>query len=163
MYKDFTKYEVYEDGRIWSYKSKKFLKPTTEKNGYQRVCLVDNDGKKKKYLLHRVVYEAVTGSPIPNNLQCNHISEDKTDCSFANINLLTPKQNSNWGTRNSRVAKANTNGKRSKKVGAFKNGELILTFPSAKEGGRNGFHQGHISACCRGELKTHKGYEWRYI
>ena len=26
-FRDYDKYEVFEDGRIWSYKSKKFLKP----------------------------------------------------------------------------------------------------------------------------------------
>lgn len=157
-FRDYTKYEVYEDGRIWSYKSKKFLKPQTVKGGYKQVCLYDNEGKPKLYLLHRVVYETFSGSPIPNNLQCNHISEDKTDCSFANINLLTPKENINWGSRTERFRKA-----RSKQVGAFKNGELIFTFKSTSEAGRNGFCQTNVAACCRGERKTHKGYEWRYI
>lgn len=162
-FRKYEKYDVYEDGRIWSYKTNKWLKPETTKCGYQRVTLTDNEGKIKRYLLHRVVYETFSGEPIPNNLQCNHIDEDKKNCSFSNINLLTPKQNCNWGSRNSRVAKANTNGKCSKKVGAFKDGKLVFTFPSAKEGGRQGFDQGHISACCRGEVKTHKGYTWKYL
>lgn len=25
-----------------------------------------------------------------------------------------------------------------------------------------GFHHGHVGACCRGELRTHRGYSWRY-
>ena len=58
MFKNFTKYEVYEDGRIWSHKSNKFLKPITRKDGYQQVKLSDNEGKIKMYLVHRVVYEA---------------------------------------------------------------------------------------------------------
>ena len=162
-FRDYDKYEVYEDGRIWSYKTKRFLKPATMKNGYQRVALSDNEGKKKSYLLHRVVYEAVTGEPIPNNLQCNHISEDKMDNRFCNINLLTPKENINYGTRNKRVAKANTNGKCSKAVGAFNDGELVITFQSTAEAGRNGFNQGNVSMCCNGKLPHYKGYEWRYL
>ena len=162
-FRNYDKYEIYEDGRIFSYWTNKFLKQETTKCGYQRVRLVDNEGKQKRYQVHRIVYETFSGSPIPEGMQCNHISEDKSDNRFCNINLLTPKENCNWGSRNSRVAKANTNGKCSKQVGAFKNGKLMFTFPSAKEGGRNGFDQGHISACCRGESKTHKGYEWRYL
>lgn len=158
MYKDFNKYEVYEDGRIWSYSRKKFLKPITEKNGYQSVWLVDNEGQKKKYLVHRVVWEAVTGEPIPKGMQCNHISEDKTDNRFCNINLLTPKQNINFGTRTERMIKT-----KSKQVGAFQNGELVMAFSSTMEAGRLGFHQGNVAACCRGERKTHKGYTWKYI
>ena len=167
-FRDFTKYDVFEDGRIWSYKYKKFLKPSTVKGGYQVVCLVDNEGKKKSYYLHRVVYEAVTRSPIPNNLQCNHISEDKMDCSFANLNLLTPKQNSNWGSRNNKIGKAMTNGKTSKQVGAFKDKKLVMTFPSTSEAQRQGFYSGNVSKCCRNCYlregnNVYKGFEWRYI
>ena len=74
MFKDYTKYEIYEDGRIWSYSRNKFLKPKID-DGYQRVHLTDNEGKQKWYLVHRVVYEAVTGEPIPEGMQCNHINE----------------------------------------------------------------------------------------
>ena len=97
-FRQYDKYEVFEDGRIYSYKTKRFLKPQTTTSGYQQVCLYDNEGKPKLYLLHRVVYETFIGNPIPNNLQCNHISEDKTDCSFGSLNLMTPKQNINWGS-----------------------------------------------------------------
>ena len=158
-FRNFEKYEVYEDGRIWSYKTKRFLKPIIDKDGYQIVCLYDNEGKRKWFKVHRVVWEAVTGIPIPSNMQINHRSEDKTDNRFfENLELVTPKQNINYGTRNERVSKA-----LSKQVGAFKNGELIFTFPSTREAARQGFKQASVSACCRCKLKTHKGYEWRYI
>lgn len=163
MYKDFTKYEIYEDGRIWSYSRKKFLKPTT-KNGYQVVCLYDNEGNMKQYLLHRVVWESVTGSPIPEGLQVNHIDENKANNNISNLNLMTPKENSNWGTGIQRQSQARINGKRSKQVGAFnRNGELVMVFPSTRECGRNGFDQGNVAACCRCERKTYKGFTWRYL
>lgn len=163
MYKDFTKYEVYEDGRIWSYSHKKFLKPVTNHNGYQRVSLSDNEGKQKSYFVHKVVYEAVTGEPIPEGMQCNHISEDKTDNRFANLNLLTPKQNINYGTGIARRAKT-----QSKQVGAFKNGELVMAFQSTQEAERIGFNHSVVSRCCRNCYlregnNVYKGFEWRYI
>ena len=161
---NFEKYEVYEDGRIWSYKTNKWLKPQTKKDGYQRVCLSDNECKMKWYYLHRVVYEAVTGESIPEGMQCNHINEDKTDNRFCNINLLTPKENTNWGTRTERASKAKTNNpKRSKQVGAFKDGKLVMTFQSVNEAGRNGFHSSDVSDCCNGKRKTHNGFTWKYI
>ena len=164
-FRNYDKYEIYEDGRIWSYKTKRFLKPSTLQNGYQIVCLYDNEGKKKSYRLNRVIYESVSGEPIPEGYDVNHINEDKTDNRFfENLNLMTRKENINFGSRNSRAAKSNTNNpKRSKLVGAFKDGELVMTFPSDGEAGRNGFDKGNVSKCCRGKLKTHKGYEWRYI
>ena len=159
-FKNYDNYEVYSDGRIWSYKTKKFLKPHTIKGGYQRVHLTDNNGNVKWHLLHRVVYEAVTGEPIPKGYEINHISEAKDENFFENLQLISHKDNINYGTRNSRVSKS-----LSKQVGAFKDGELIMTFPSAIEAGRNGFNQGAVSACCRGvkSYKTFKGFEWRYI
>ena len=165
MFKDYTKYEVYPNGKIWSYSQKKWLKPMTKKDGYQQVCLVDNEGKKKMYLLHRVVWEAVTGIPIPKGFEINHISEAKDENFFENLQLLTHKENLNYGSRNSRASKTKTNGVRSKAVGAFKNGKLVLTFLSTAEAGRQGFNQSAVAACCRGvkNYKTHKGYEWRYI
>ena len=164
MFKDFTKYEIYDDGRIWSYKSNKFLKPSTRKDGYQQVNLFNNEGKKKTYLLHRVVWEAVTSSPIPPGYEINHRSEVKTENMITNLELMSHKQNVNYGSGIERSHKALTNNpKISKAVGAFKDGKLVMTFPSINEAVRQGFNQGNVCACCRGKLKTHKGFTWRYI
>lgn len=172
-FRQYDNYEVYEDGRIYSYKSKKFLKPTTRKDGYQQVNLTDNEGKQKHYLVHRVVWESVTGEPIPEGYEINHRSEVKTSNMITNLELMSHKENCNWGTRNLRagkgVSKANTNNpKRSKKVGAFKDGKLVMTFPSTMEAGRQGFHQGNVAACCRNCYmregnNVYKGYSWKYL
>ena len=173
-FRDFEKYEIYPDGRIWSYSRNKFLKPQTNKNGYQEIFLSDNEGNAKWYYVHRIVYESVTGEPIPEGYEINHIDERKDNNIVSNLELVTHKYNCNFGTRNERVGKANTNNPKlsksltnnpniSKAVGAFKNNELVMTFPSTMEARRNGFNQGNVAACCRGERKTHKGFQWRYI
>lgn len=172
-FRDYRKYEVYDDGRIWSYCTNKFLKPQTTKNGYQQVHLTDNEGKQKWYYVHRVVWESVTGAPIPEGYEINHRSEVKTENFFANLQLVSHKENVNYGSRNSRagkgVSKANTNNpNRSKIIGAFKNGNLFMTFPSIAECGRQGFNKGNVWACCRncyireGNNK-YKGFEWKYL
>lgn len=168
-FRDFDKYEVYPDGRIWSYSRNKFLKPFTNKKGYKLVTLNDNECKQKTYLLHRVVYEAVTGKPIPEGYEVNHISEAKNENSFERLNLLTHKENLNFGTRNARASKSLKNStKLSKQVGAFKNDELILSFPSTAEAHRNGFNSSAVSACCRNCFNrpgnnVYKGYTWKYL
>ena len=168
MFRNYSKYEVFEDGKIWSYSRNKFLKTQTNQKGYQLITLIDNEGIKKLYQVHRVIYESVTGEPIPEGMQINHINEDKSDNRFCNLNLMTPKENSNWGTRNERCSKARINGKCSKQVGAFQNGELIMSFPSTRECGRQGFCQVAVSACCRNCYmregnNVYKGFTWRYI
>ena len=152
-FRDYSNYEIYEDGRIWSYKTKRFLKPQTDK-GYERVTLTDDEGKRKKYLVHRVVYESVTGSPIPEGMQVNHIDERKDNNHINNLNLMTCKENNNFGTRTQRCSKI---------VGAYKNGELVMTFPSIREAHRNGFKNSHISECCNGKLPHYKGYIWKFL
>lgn len=42
-------------------------------------------------------------------------------------------------------------------------GERVHFFESTVSAGRAGFHQGHVSECCCGTLKTHKGYVWRHV
>ena len=42
------------------------------------------------------------------------------------------------------------------------NGNFIKKWISASECKRNGFNQGAISACCRGERNKHGGYKWSF-
>ena len=159
MFRDYKNYEIFEDGRVWSYSHNKWLKPFPNRKGYLRICLYDNDGKMKFYLHHRVIFESVTGQPIPEGLQVNHINEDKSDNRFENLNLMTRQDNCNWATRNERIGRT-----LSKQVAQYdKDGNLLNVWPSIIEVERQlGFNNGHISECCRGERKTHKGFIWRY-
>jgi hypothetical protein len=47
-------YAVTSCGKVWSYRSKKFLKPYDNGFGYLYVNL-NNDGKKKQFKIHRLV------------------------------------------------------------------------------------------------------------
>ena len=163
-FRNYSNYEIYPDGKIWSYKKNRFLKPGTNTNGYQQVFLTDNEGNAKPYQLHRVVWESVTGEQIPSDMQINHRNEIKTDNTISNLELVSPKYNCNFGTRNSRIGKANTNNpKLSKAVGAFKDGKLVMRFQSAKEAERQGYNHGNVWSCCNGKLPHYKGYEWKYL
>lgn len=42
-------------------------------------------------------------------------------------------------------------------------GELVRIWKSTLECGYNGFNQGHVAACCRGDEKKHKGFKWSYV
>lgn len=141
------------------------LKPAKNEKGYLKVVLHKN-GKCKTFKVHRLVVQAF----LPNLLdytQVNHIDEDKTnnfvgtpenDFMDGNLEWCDGKYNTNYGTRNERVAK-----KLSKPVLQLtKTGELVRTWSSTMEAGRNGFTHNHISSCCRGKLKSHKGFVWRY-
>lgn len=79
------------------------LKQFVGKNGYAKVSLCKN-AKAISKDVHRLVYESFNGK-IPDNLQVNHIDENKLNNRLENLNLLTPKENSNYGTHNERMKK----------------------------------------------------------
>ena len=135
----------------------KILKPGLNQYGYYQVQLCKNS-KVRFYLVHRLVYEAFN-APIPENMQVNHINEVKTDNRFENLNLMTPKENSNWGSRNERSAK-----NRSKAVLQFTLDDILVKeYPSIHQAEREtGFAIQNISACCKGKLKTAYNFKWKY-
>lgn len=142
-------------------KKGKLLKLYTDKDGYQTVMLYHNN-KKKLLKVHRLVAEAFLDNP-NNYKEVNHKDEDKSNNIVSNLEWCDAKYNSNYGTRNKRIGKSNTNGKLSKPVLQYTlDGEFVREWPSTKECGRNGYSQGSVSACCRGERKTHKGFIWSY-
>ena len=139
----------------------KLMKPSKNTKGYLFVNLCKN-GKRKMFTIHRLVAE--TFLPNPDNLpEINHIDEDKTNNSVDNLEYCTHEYNQNYGTRNERISKTNTNGKQSKPVLQFsKTGDLIREWPSTRECERNGYNHGNILKCCNGKRKYAYGYIWRY-
>ena len=130
--------------------------------GYYQVQLCKNSIG-KNYFVHRLVWLAFNGS-IPENTQVNHINEIKSDNRLENLNLMTCKENCNWGTRTERSTKKRINGKCSKVVLQFTlDNILVKEYPSAHQVERElGFAQTNISACCNGKYKQMYGYIWRY-
>ena len=171
-------YKVSNWGRILSLNyngtgKAELMNPGTDTNGYFYVGLWKN-GKRKTCSVHRLV--AFTFLDNPDNLpQVNHKDEDKTNNFVflnedgtvnkekSNLEWKSPKGNVNHGTRNERVSKALTNGKKSKRVLQLSlDGDLIKEWPSTRECGRNGFNQGEVAKCCRGEIPHYKGFKWKY-
>ena len=169
-------YEISNWGRVKSLNYKgtgraELMKPENCINGYLQVQLSKN-GKADNCLIHRLV--AQTFLPNPLNKPCvNHkiegdkgktmnfvfFNEDGTvDEESTTIEWVTYEENINYGTRNERMAKT-----QSKKVLQFTlDGEFVREWNSTMECGRNGYSQGNIAACCRGERKSHKGFKWQY-
>ena len=157
-------YQVSNFGRVKSFYGlkEKILKPKINSCGYYQVMLW-KESIGKNYLIHRLVWIAFNGQ-IPENMQVNHINEIKTDNRLENLNLMTPKENMNYGSRNERAGKVLKNGKKSKPVLQFTLEDILIKeYPSIQQVYREtGFNQACIVNCCKGKLKTAYGYKWKY-
>ena len=84
---NFDNYLIYEDGRIFSLNVNRFIKPTYQ-NGYLRIGLIDNNKKRKTFLIHRLVYEAFN-EPIPEGFEIKHIDGNRDNNNLTNLRLLS--------------------------------------------------------------------------
>ena len=145
--------------------------PSKDVGGYLVINLRKNKETKTCYV-HRIVAETflpnTEGKPCVNHkiegkkgktMNFVFFNEDgSVDEERTTLEWATYEENNNYGTRTERAAKA-----RSKPVLQLSlSGELIREWESTKECGRNGFNQGAVAACCRGERKQYKGFLWMY-
>ena len=148
-------YQASNFGRIRSLKYNKvhILNPGRSGSGYYIVKLYLNNVA-KNLSIHRLVWIAFNG-PIPEGLEINHRNEKKDDNSLANLELVTRKENNNYGTRIARSAK-----KRSKPVIQLdKNGNFIKEWSCSQEIQRQlGYLASYIRSCCRNVLRTAYGF-----
>jgi len=80
-------YKITEDGKVWSNKSMRFLKPTIHKDGYKRVGMA-----KTKMNIHRLM--ALTYLPNPENKRCvDHINHIRDDNRLSNLRWATHREN----------------------------------------------------------------------
>lgn len=151
-------YQVTSCGKVWSYRSERFLKPQKHKNGYLQVGL-NKDGEKKTCYIHRLVQQAYL--PNPNDLpQINHKDENKENNALPNLEWCDISYNVNYGSRNEKAGKAIS---KALSIPVFCE-ELNRTFDSSHAAARElGLKQPNITKCCKGERKTTGGFHWRYV
>jgi hypothetical protein len=100
---DYPGYFIYRDGRVWSDKSKRFLK-TYNITGYKSIKL-NKHNKSKGFLIHRLI--AIHYIPNPNNYpHIDHINRVRQDNRIENLRWASESINMN----NSLVRKNNNCG-----------------------------------------------------
>lgn len=175
-------YQVSNMGRVKSLPKKwrlkeKLLKPCFRSNSCNYLFVSIN---KKNYNIHRLVALAFIPNDDPEHkTQVNHKDECKTnnfvwvnedgtiDPEKSNLEWMTPKDNTNWGTGKERShSKQINHPNESKPVAQIAtDGTIVKIWPSTAEAQRNGFSSIRISQCARGvkRYKTHRGFRWAYL
>lgn len=145
-------YAVTSCGKVWSHYKNKFLKPHKHNCGYLSVELCKN-GKRKVYLIHRLVAETYLLNP-DNLPQVNHKDENKFNNYLNNLEFCLVAYNNTYGTRIKRAAEAH-----SSPVYCV---ELNTEYKSIIDAARAlHINRGNICSVINGNRKTAGGYHWR--
>lgn len=155
-------YDVSNFGNVYSYRLKRNLKLSKDKIGYIRIGLQKiNRTDVKLFYVHKLVAQAFIPNPL-NKPFINHKDENKANNNVNNLEWCTIQENINYGTRNERIGKSNTNSIYfSKKVMCIDTKQI---YPSLSEASRQtGIPISNISKCCSGTRRIAGGYKWATI
>lgn len=149
-------YGIFNDGGVYSHRSRKFLKPSTNGSGYKCVIL-NYKGFKKSMTVHKLVALHFLEN-LDNLPEINHIDEDKTNNRADNLEWCSRKYNMNYSNIYSKLSN-----KFSKPVLQFTlEGDFVKEFKNALEPQRLGIASSSIYNCLSGNYKKHRGFIWKY-
>lgn len=160
-------YEASDNGQVRSLPRKttsgKILTQRQQNRGY---CMVttSKDGKRKELLVHRVVWEAFNGK-IPPGYEINHKDENRLNNKLDNLELLTHRDNINYGLHNKKqryaqpkrkgvIAYDKITGKKIREFDSLRHAVEVLNLDSR--------YFTNIAKCCNGKTKSACGYIWKY-
>lgn len=164
---DYTgKYEANNKGEVRSLNwrgssSPRIMCPQNNGHNYLFVGLRNGD-KKQQFYVHRIVWESFNGK-IPENYEINHKDCNSLNNSLENVEIVTRKENLNWGEHSARQKESQKNNKKtSKPVKQLDlDGNLVKVYKSQMDAHRQtGIPSSNICLCVNGKLKTAGGFTW---
>lgn len=111
-------YTISTDGKVYSLRTGKYLKPRLSMDGYERVALCRGKEYRREYRIHRLVAEAFLENP-KNLPQINHKDFNKRNNCLENLEWCTNKNNVYYSIKNKRYGFGNQYSSRDTKTGMF--------------------------------------------
>lgn len=151
---NYPAYEIYDDGKVFSHKSHKFLKAVKNDSGYGTVNLYNGkaDGR-RSCSIHQLVAENFIKNP-NNYKEVNHIDGNKDNNYYKNLEWCTRNYNQNHAYEQELNHKQRA-------VRCITNGQVYRSCSEA-ERQLNCDHR-MISACCAGKRHKHHGMKFEYV
>lgn len=84
-HKEYPNYAITEDGRVWSYKTKRFIKLSLNRGGYYCMGLSKPGQRPKNHRVHRLVAFAYLGEQPSDKPDINHIDGNKQNNHYTNL------------------------------------------------------------------------------
>ena len=159
-------YAITDDGKLFSNRSNKFLRPATDKYGYL-YYVISIDGKRKTIKAHRLVAMAFIPNP-ENKPTVDHKNGIRSDNRVENLVWATRKEQQENEVTREKLKKVHDNtdyrsmGAKSnfgrKTTAVYKNGCLIGTYETLKEAAKqNNVHYSKASECANGIREEVRG------
>ena len=166
-----NQYTIYDDGRLFSNRRHKFLRPAIDKYGY--LCYTVSISRIRMTVkAHRLVAQAFIPNP-ENKPTVNHVNCDRSDNRVCNLEWATILEQHHHAPTREKMLKvyANTDyyskglirnfGRRSTKV--YKEGQLLGVFPSLLLASMTfSVSMAKASEVANGKRKTTKGLVFVY-
>lgn len=166
------RYQISNTGRVKTLKrqgtDERILVGCIDRTGYLRVNLIDEVGNTKSYGVHRLVCLNFLTNP-EEKRTVNHKDGNKLNNQLSNLEWMTHGENhkhsydelGRQSHMKGKSGKAHPNAKavtrRCKVTGEVNHYETVRQAGNAGE-----FSEGHISSCCNGKRKSHKGFYWNF-
>ena len=154
----FNGYQVSNLGRIKSLKKSNvpiIMKQQLTRKGYYNVHITANDGSRKSCQVHRLVLKTFNPCDNMDNLEVNHIDENKTNNCLSNLEWSTRIQNVNHGTGHERAVEPQKD-----QILCVETGVIYNSMREASE--LTNTNYGNLSRACK-TGRICNGYHWENL